>query len=378
MASADPTEHAPNPCGLLGFHILTQGIRFHEKIARARTSDAGSGLFTGRLSGMVACMFRQGILPVLMAGSLALCGCRSGRVAEIRPLMDNQLRAIFARAQDPRRLWITVYGSEEGTYFANANRLHPEQLAALSFEGGRKTGIPLVALQTDERKTYLALVDTSSRESWAAAETVQGMRGIPLGPPAYEFRPEHVQEPVRGFACAIPHLRFDVLQVQNAILYMRAATGPLGFLARRDDRPRPDLVIGTTLLDAFAFVQFNGPERRLVFSSTTDYAPSPEQLLAMLPLQRVRGAWAVDGLLDGAPAVVILDTAGDFELAMAEPPPAPLRVSLGDLVVPRVSAVGSREQGLGLLEHPRVGLKLLARFRVTFAPKRKFVYFERP
>lgn len=324
-------------------------------------------------------MLTRRLLLVVMVVAL-MAGCRSGRVDQIHPMTLGQLRALFSRAQDPRRFWITVYGSEDGPLFANANRLHPEQLVALPFQGGKKRAEwPLVHVQGTDKQSHLALLDTSSRDGWAAPEFILGLRGVPLGPPAYEAMPEHVLEPIRGFACAIPTVRYDVIQMENWVVHLRAARGPLGYLARREDKKMsPAVILGMSWVSAFAFVQVNYPERLLFLSSTSPYTPSADHLIADLPLKVVHGALAIEGLVDGEPKTLILDTAGDFEVAMNNPPAEPVRVSLGDLVFPRAQAVSGRDQALGLPEYPRVGMRLLSKYKVTIAAKAKRVYFERP
>lgn len=316
----------------------------------------------------------------LCMGLMLVSGCRSRPVDQIQPMTAGQLRAVFSRAQDPRRFWITVYGSEEGAVFANANRLHPEQVVALPFEGGKNhPDWPLVAIEATDGSTFRALLDTSSRDSWGAPDFVLGLRGTPLGPPAYEAVPEHVLEPVKGYACVIPTLRYDLMQMENVVVYLRAAAGPLGYLARRDEKKTPPvLVLGMSWVNVFSFVQLNYPEQLLFLSSTSAYGPSADHLIAEVPLKTVRGALAVEGLVDGEPRTLILDSAGDFELAMNEPPAEPVRVSVGDLVFPRVQAVAGREHALGLPDHPRLGAKWLSKYKITIAPKAKTVYFERP
>jgi hypothetical protein len=51
---------------------------------------------------------------------------------------------------------------------------------------------------------------------------------------------------------------------------------------------------------------------------------------------------------------------------------------VGDLVFRNVTVAPSKDRSLGLLSYPRIGRQLLSRFKVTFAPKKKLVYFERP
>lgn len=317
-------------------------------------------------------------LLVLAGGLAAASGCRSSKSNVVQPMPDSALRAIFAKAQDPRRYWLTPYGSEEGTYFANAHRVHPEQVVERAFISPKNSLSPVLAVQTVRDNEYPALLDSSSRDNWIGPWGAQVMEAVPLGPPAYESLPEHVLEPVKGYACLLPKVRMDTLHMENAIFYLRAAYGPLGFLARSDQKPAPIAVLGTAFMQSFSFIRLNYRERKALFSSTATFAPSPERLLAAVPLKTVQGALAVEGSLDGEPATIILDTAGDYEIAVAEPSGTPVRLSLGDLVYPRTAPMAARDQALGLPDHPRAGARLLAKYIVTFAPKDKMVYFERP
>ena len=305
-------------------------------------------------------------------------GCRSRRPAAVQPMTETQLRSIFSKAKDPRRYWLTPYESEDGTTFGNAHRLHPEQLAERPFISAKKGLLPVIVVQTDRVTEQAALLDSSSKENWITPSAAHGLGAVPLGPPAYEAMPEHVAEPVRGYACLLPNLRMDALHMENAIVYFRTALGPLGYLARADEKPAPGLVLGASFLRAFSFVQFDYAGRKVFFASTPSYSPSSDTLLAAVPLKSARGALAAEGLVDGQPFTIILDTAGDYEAAMTDPPAAPVRISLGDMVFPRVQPVPGRNLALGLPDHPRIGARLLARYKVTFAPKANLVYFERP
>ena len=83
-------------------------------------------------------------LLVLAGGLAAASGCRSSKSNVVQPMPDSALRAIFAKAQDPRRYWLTPYGSEEGTYFANAHRVHPEQVVERAFISPKNSLSPVL------------------------------------------------------------------------------------------------------------------------------------------------------------------------------------------------------------------------------------------
>jgi hypothetical protein len=331
--------------------------------------------------------------PWLRAAGLGLAllaaGCATENPNVIRPLKESELRSFFAHAKDPRSFWITVYPSEQGALFAGANRVHmdqvvklpfqPEQTPVLLFQTAAEASAPAVKFDFGRDEEYLALLDTTSARSWLDFTVAMDHNVTPLGPPAYKETPAHVQDAIPGYASVASKLRFDKLNVESALLHVRAARGPLGALARRKEKPWPQLVVGADLLKAFQFIQFDYPNRRVVVSATAGYAPEPEALVASVPLRDLQGLFGAQGYINGAGRTFLIDTAGDFEVAMADPPTNVLRqISVGDLVFRQVTVVSSRQQGLGLLKYPRIGRRLLCRFRVTVCPAQRKVFFEKP
>jgi hypothetical protein len=315
-----------------------------------------------------------GICLVFLAG-----GCVT-TTNEIKPLTDNQLRGVFSNARDARNFWITVYRSgNRSVQFSGANRVHPEQIAERNFLWESASNTPIIKVDNAREETFNALVDTTAARSWFDFATFQRVKAIPLGPPAYDCTPRNVNDNMPGYACVLTKMRFDQLHMENALFHFRAATGPLGYLARGEDHPAPDAILGCDLIKAFAFVRINYPKRKIIFSSTMEYSPEGTNVIAALPLKELEGAFAADGAVDGEKKVLILDSAGDFEVAMDNPPSDTLKqISVGDLVFRNVSVVDSKNQSLGILSHPRIGRQLLSKFNITFVPKKKLVYFERP
>lgn len=291
----------------------------------------------------------------------------------------SELQAIFARAQDPRRHWITVYEGEEGHIFGNVFRAHGEPITTIPFLKSRSPAWPVIALGDGKKKAPVALIDSTSGHCWATPAFLASVRGVPLGPTPYERVPVHVQDQVAGYAFVVPSLRYDSLQVENNIFYLRPEHGSLGFLARRPKAdPEPEVVLGASWMAGFSFVQINYPERVVVLSTTIPYAPSADQLLAELEVRWVKGAIATEGMIGGEPATIILDTAGDFAVALPEAKPDGVRVSVGDIGFPRSPAVALRDAALGLPEYPRIGAQLLSKYKVTFVVRADRVYLERP
>ncbi|OQW95681.1 MAG: hypothetical protein BWK77_07055 [Verrucomicrobia bacterium A1] len=332
--------------------------------------------------------------PALRATGLGLAllaaGCATENPNLVRPLKQSELRSFFSRAKDPRRFWITVYVSEQGPVFAGANRVHraqvvklpfqPEQTPILLFQTAAEASMPVVKFDLGRDEAFLALLDTTSTRNWLDFGLAQKFDVLPIGPPAISDTPMHVQDAIPGYASVAGKLRFNQLNVESAVLYTRAAHGPLGPLARRKEKPWPQLVVGTDLLKAFQFVQLDYPNRRAVFSATAGYAPEPDALIATVTLHDIQGTFAAQGTINGQARTFILDSAGDFEVAMPSPPTNHVlrQVTVGDLVFRQVTAVSSASQGLGLQKYPRIGRRLLCRFRVTIAPGQRKVFFEKP
>jgi hypothetical protein len=237
----------------------------------------------------------------------------------------------------------------------------------------------MIHADNGREETITALIDTSAARSWLDLATFTRVKATPLGPPAYDYTPKNVNDNIPGYACILTKLRFDQLHMENALFHFRAATGPLGYLARGEDHPAPSAILGCDILKAFAFVQIDYPNHSVVFSATSAYSPDGTNLIAALPLKEVDGAFAAEGMVDNEKKLILLDSAGKFEMAMDNPPSDKLKqVSMGDLVFRNVTVVSSKDRSLGLLSHPRIGRQLLSRFKITFVPKKKVVYFERP
>ncbi len=315
----------------------------------------------------------------LLLGSLALlAGCKTPADSASPRLNEQQLRDYFSRAQDPRRLWITVYRSDDGPVFSGACRLHPEQSAQLPFVSEGSSQQIIVDFKYRAIKSYRALVDTSSSHGWMTYEAALGMDAVPLGPPAYEMIPRHIYDDISGYASAASTFVFDTVYMETPLFFTRSATGSLGPLARGADKSKPDAVLGCNMLKAFRFVQVDYPRRVLTLSSTFDYQPSTN-LVGTAGLRELRGAFAVQGVLNGQQQFILLDTAGDYEVAMKNAPDTPLRhVSIGSLVFRQVSATNSVALNLGMQDVPRIGNRLLSKFVVTFDFLKRTVYFEKP
>jgi len=310
---------------------------------------------------------------------LLFSGCATNRSKQAEPLSSRELSDFFGRAQDPRSFWITVYETEDGPRFAGAHRLHTGKFAERSFESRRKSDAPLISVFFRGQNEQLALLDTSSRASWMTYELAIATGMIALGPPAYRLYPTHVNDPIPGYLSVASRLSLGDLHIENALLYVKAAKGNLHSLMRDRDRVRAPVVLGADFIRAFYYVQIDFPNRVVRFSSTEAYTPNPDRLIATAPLREINASIAVSGLLNGEETPFLLDSVGDFELALPVEKPTTVRqIILGDLVLRHLTATPSSALDLGMPAIPRIGIKALNKFIVTFDAHEKNIYFERP
>ncbi|MBW7908279.1 MAG: hypothetical protein H3C50_05065 [Kiritimatiellae bacterium] len=319
------------------------------------------------------------LIPALLF--LALVGCKTPPDEQIVPFTQNQTQALFTRSRPPQAFGLTVYSTEMGPLFAGAHRVHPGQTAVMPFINRADPRAIEINLTARGIKEIPTLIDTASRENWVTAPLAVSMNSVSLaGPNPYHTTAVHVYDEIGGYASLMHRLTIDKLHVENVLLYIRAASGPLGVPARWLQDPTPQLALGAPFLRAFSYVTVDFAQRSVVFSATTPFQKPEATLIAQAPLVDVRGVIGVEGTLNGEPTTFVVDTGGDFDLALNDPAGLTVRrVTAGDLVFPLdVRAVAAREIGLGEVEYPRIGRGLLSRYRVTLDFRNKTLYFERP
>ena len=323
---------------------------------------------------------KRNLVLSLLTLVAALAGCRSPQPDLIKPLPDDQLRAFFGRPEDPRRYAITIYSSDEGPVFVGANRLHPGQQAVLPFTTRRSDSAPVIEAGTKGDDAQPFLLDTSSRESWLRFEAAGAVHAVALGTDrAYNTTPHHVRDDIPAYGCIMGHLVFDPLSMDNVIIFVRAASGPLGMLGRNVTSPKPEGVLGCNVLREFSYGQLDFEARLVTMTSSLGYHPDPDRLVAAVPLLDKDGPYAVSGMVDGKKTTIVLDTGGDFNIAMPKMTMGPLKqISIGDLVFRDVRPYTLRERNLMPETTARIGRQLLARYKVTFDNLHYTVYFEKP
>ena len=322
------------------------------------------------------------IAVALAAAVAAGAGCRMFEPlggTNLLLMSGPEIKDYVGRSKDPRMYSITIYEPDKGVpMVVNGNRTRAGQRAIAPFVSPPGSTFPLVRARAGATE-LLMITDTTAPESWTAMDRRAEYGLVPLGPPTEVVQPAHVADPVDGYLSIIPALTIDQLNVEAAVFYARASRGPLWPLSRTAVAEKAGAVCGFDFLHSFAAVQWDFSGRVLLLSASTVYEPDPARLLASLPFDPTNGVLIVHGEVDGKPGQVLLDTAGEFEAAMDNPPQGLLRqIALGDIVFRQVQAVPTRKLGLGRPDLTRVGLRLLARYRVTMDNRRNVVYFEKP
>ncbi|NIP91965.1 MAG: hypothetical protein GWO24_00170, partial [Akkermansiaceae bacterium] len=90
----------------------------------------------------------------------------------------------------------------------------------------------------------------------------------------------------------------------------------LGPLSRGLEKPKPSVVVGNDMIRAFETFQLDYPGRTLRLAATTRYTPRKDALMTTLAAGYAHGALTVDGAINGRPAPIVLDSAGDYAVVV--------------------------------------------------------------
>ncbi len=305
-------------------------------------------------------------------------GCASRKAPTITPLSARDREVFFSRAQDERRFWLTRYESDFGPVFTGGNRVHADRFARVEFQGRRDSTVPALVVRMRGAQEYTALLDTSARANWVEFGLSEREGIIPIGPPPHRLFPAHVRDAVPGYLSVVSRLVINGLHVDTALVYVKAAHGPLDIL-KRDLKMDVPLILGGDFIRAFHFVQIDFPNRTILFSTTNPYKPDAERLIAQVPLRDYFGIFVLEGYIDGMETLFALDSLGEFALASNLDLPSHARqVMIGDLVLRNVAHTDVETLALGIPDLPRIGGHVLNRFIVTFDTRQRIAYFERP
>lgn len=322
-----------------------------------------------------------------------VAGCATSIPLEPTPLGQDELDKFLTTGRDARTYGITIYRDPAGARFEFANRVHPHRGALMDFVSPSSLPLPVIRARTGRFVDCRVLLDTSARHSWLLLPAVEAMDYRVFAPPIGEY-PDHVLSDLPGYAGVANKLVFDTLHVESPIFYVLPARGGFGPLARHDEQPGRDpktararetlgrqteVIFGAAPLQTFSFVRFDFPARTVRFSTDTTYrTEDPGTVVARLPLKSWRGRPALEGHLDGVPLLLLIDTAGEFDLSLPADTPAGTTLALGDLVIDEFRPSFHEEHGLPSAFPARLGLGLLARHILVIDYKQRQVWFEIP
>ena len=337
-------------------------------------------------------------LPIrwlLTTALLGAGGCATPDQLVSQPLSQAEVDQFLASGRDARTYGITIYPGATGTRFEFANRPRPERTARMEFASPRSSHLPIVKGQSAVTDPFPILLDTSSRQSWATFASIRGLEYRVFEPAEGEYA-DHVATTIPGYAGVGNKLIFDKLHVESPVYYVAPAGGGLGALARAAERPdlTPDLVarrekaaarlplvLGNALLRNFAYVRIDFPARTVAFSSTRAYKPADAAAIAAnLPMLDWRGRPAVQATLAGEPILLVIDTAGDFDLVHTGAPATagPVELALGANLLAEVEVAAAADYGLPAEFPARLGLGVLADYALILDFKNRRIWFENP
>ncbi len=344
---------------------------------------------------IVGCLMfdRSTIQLLLFAALLFTAGCTSPKTLQQIPISQDELDPFLASGRDARNYGITIYSDAAGPRFEFANRVHQDRSAQSSFVGPTSSRAPVIRARSGSATfddLYL-LLDSSARQNWLLMSTIKNMDYRTFKPPMGEYA-DHVVSDIPGYAGVANKIILQELHIESPICYLPPARGNLGPLARAeghtDETPdakayqalgtKIQAVMGAALMRSFAFIRFDFPNRTVRFSSHSTYKPgATSAVLANLPLRDWRGRPTVQGTLGGEPILLVIDTAGSFDLSLPgdiEGVTGPL--VLGGLQIDDVALFTHADLGLPETFPARIGLGLLSRYTLILDHKNQRVWME--
>lgn len=302
----------------------------------------------------------------LSALLLLAAGCKT---TETKPVPWKEQSAYLSTVRDPRIYGFSIYQTPGGVEY-RGGRMHANQGAALSMKVDNPPR-PVVPLRGSYGMSTPVLLDFCTAASCLEFGLAKKLGAVPMG----EREAQMVKLPGEEFAgipSTVSSLRFKKLMIESPLVYVRLATGPFSTLARGIEKPEVKGVIGWEQLKKFEQIQLEYSKKKVVLSTAKNlYAPNPAVVVARIPLVRYAGACAVRGMVNGKESLILIDPAGDFEVATdGAAPVASLQLD------PEMSFSAP-----GVVKSPggtRIGAKLLQNYRITICPQAGFIYFELP
>ena len=292
------------------------------------------------------------------------------KTTETKPVPWKEQSAYLSKVSDPRIYGFSIYQTPGGVEFRGGGRLHPNQIESLPMEA-KEPLRPVVPVKGGYGLESPVLLDFSTSSSWLEFDLAQTLGAMPVG----EREAQLFKLPGEKFAgcpSLVPSMRFKQLYIERPLVNVRMATGPLGPLARGIEKPELKGVIGWEILKKFEQIELNYPVKKIFLATSgTAYMPNPETLVGKLALVKYAGACAVRGLIDGKEGLILIDPAGDFEVA-TDGATAVSSIQLDADLLFSAPAVAKSTGGV------RVGARLLKNYKIVICPQAGAIYFEKP
>ena len=306
-------------------------------------------------------------LILFTSAVLLTAGCMT---TETKPVTWKEQQAYMAGVKDPRQFGYSIYQTPAGIDYRGGCRLHPNQAAELSMKAEEPLR-PVVMLRGKFGLESPLLFDFTASSCWMEFDLAKTFIAKPVGENSAQLVKTPGEE-IAGCLSVVPALRLDQLYIENPLVYVRLANGPLGTVARGIEKPELKGVMGWDLLKKFGQIRLDYAGKRIVLlTSEAAYVPNPSFLVAKIPLVKYAGACAVRGTVDGKSGLILIDPAGDFEVA-TDGAAAVSSVQLDTGLVFSAPAVSNSPGGT------RIGARLLQSYIVTVCPQAGVIYFEKP
>ena len=308
-------------------------------------------------------------LLILSSILLVAAACKTTET-ETKPVSWKTQSAYLATVQDPRRFGYSIYETPSGIDYRGGSRLHPNQAEALTMEAEDPLR-SVVMMKENFGMDAPVLLDFSTSASWLEFDLAKALNAVPINERDAQLFKIPGEE-IPGCPSVVAALRFGQLHVENPLVNVRMATGSLGSLARGIKKPEPKGVIGWEILRKFEQIQLDYTAKKILISTGgTAYMPNPAMVAGKLPLVKYAGACAVRGLVDGKEQLILIDPAGDFEVATdGEVPVASVQLDADMLF--SAPAVAKSTGGI------RIGARLLKSYKIVIRPQAGLIYFEKP
>ena len=298
---------------------------------------------------------------------LLMVGCETLE-SETQRIPWERQHAYMKKVQDPRIYGFSIYDTPSGPRIRGGARLHPERAVGLEMLA-KEPFRPLVNLDGNHGEEWPVLLDFTSGATWLEFELASELGARPVG----ERKATLVnlaEDDVPAALSIVSSLRLGQMFVEYPLVYTRMATGSLGAMNRDVSEGPVRAVIGWDILKKFDRIQFLYPIQQVLLTTMKEeYVPNPERLVVTLPLVKDTGLCAVRGRMNGREGNILIDPAGDFEVA-ADGAVSSLQLGEGFALSDPVTAPSPG----GV----RIGARVLENYQVTVCPKAGVIHFETP